>query len=262
MPATTTGRRAPTRAGKRKPSRRPAAKRTRPAKPASQGPGAVARSRAAAGRQLAGHWSDVGAIALVVLGALLALGLVSDLARPVGSGLADATGATFGRGRVAVPVACLAFAVLLLWPHRVAARERDDEGAGDTEPLAPEVPTVRIAIGALLLFVADLGVLHIAYGRPSIDGGLDDLRGAGGVLGAMVGGPLAAAAGDVGATVVLGGLAVVGLLLALGLSIGVVMSAPARATGKAAAKARTAGGRGLPGGRVGEDGGVDGTRGR
>ena len=127
----------------------------------------------------------------------------------------------------------------------------------ETERPATEVPTVRIAIGALLLFVADLGILHIAYGRPSIDGGLDDLRGAGGFLGAVVGGPLAAAAGDVGATVVLGGLAVVGLLLALGLSIGVVMSATARATGKAAAKARTAVGDGLGGRGIGEDVEID-----
>ena len=124
-------------------------------------------------------------------------------------------------------------------------------------PVATEVPTVRIAIGALLLFVADLGILHIAYGRPSIDGGLDDLRGAGGFIGAVVGGPLAAAAGDVGATVVLGGLAIVGLLLALGLSIGVVMSATARATGKAAAKARTAVGEGLGGRGIGEDVEID-----
>ena len=122
-----------------------------------------------------------------------------------------------------------------------------------TEAPVTEIPTVRIAIGALLLFVADLGILHIAYGRPSIDGGLDDLRGAGGFVGALVGGPLAAAAGDVGATVVLGGFAVVGLLLALGLSIGVVMSATARATGKAAAKARTAVGEGLGGRGIGDD---------
>ena len=43
-----------------------------------------------------------------------------------------------------------------------------------------ERPTVRIAIGAALLVVADVGILHLAYGRPAIDGPVADLRGAGG----------------------------------------------------------------------------------
>ena len=133
----------------------------------------------------------------------------------------------------------------------------DPDAPDGTAPTPTEVPTVRIAIGALLLFLADVAILHIAYGRPSIDGGIDDLRSAGGFIGAAVGGPLAAAAGEVGATVVLGGLAIVGLLLALGLSIGVVMSATARATGKAAAKARTAVGDGLGGRGIGEDVEID-----
>jgi DNA segregation ATPase FtsK/SpoIIIE, S-DNA-T family len=252
MPATTTRRRAPTRSKARKhvPKRKPAAKSR--SRAASADPGMVARSRAAAGRQLDGHWGDVAAIALIVLGVLCTLGLTSDLAGPVGSGLADGAGAIFGRGRVAVPIGCFAFAVLLLWPHRLAAKERADADGDEPDDTAvsatgapTEVPMMRIAIGALLLFVADLGILHIAYGRPAIDGPLADLRSAGGFIGAALGGPLAAGAGAVGATVILGGTAVVGLLLALGLSIGVVMSATARATGRAATRARTAMGEGL-----------------
>ena len=147
-----------------------------------------------------------------MVGVLCALGLTSDLAGPVGSGLADATGAIFGRGRVAVPIACFVFAVLLLWPHRLAARERDDLDGDDvdTEPVAPRSrpsvsPSVRSSCSS-----PTSGSCTSPTGGPSIDGGLDGLRGAGGFIGAVVGGPLAAAAGDVGSTVVLGGLAVVG----------------------------------------------------
>ncbi len=101
---------------------------------------------------------------------------------------------------------------------------------------------MRIAIGALLLFIADVGILHLAYGRPSLSGNLDDLRNAGGALGAMVAGPLVAAIGVVGASIVLGAVALVGLLLVLGLSIGVIVGATARASSR----------RGRQGPRLGE----------
>ncbi len=187
----------------------------------------LARSREAAGRQLAGHRADVLAVALFVAGAIFALGLWTDLAGPVGTALADGTGAVLGRARVAVPVACFAFGVLLLWPRRAADADADDPDA-DVDGETPERPTVRIAIGVLLLFFADVGILHLAYGRPSLDGAVDDLRAAGGYLGALLAAPLVAATGIVGASVILGGIALVGLLLALGLSIGAVVSAATR----------------------------------
>ena len=160
----------------------------------------VARSREAAGRQLAGHRADLFAVCLFVLGAIFALGLWTDLAGPVGSALADGTGAVLGRARVAVPVACFAFGVVLLWPRRSATVDPDADTVDGETDARPEVPTVRIAIGALLLFVADVGILHLAYGRPALDGDLDALRDAGGALGAMVGGPLVAATGVAGAS--------------------------------------------------------------
>jgi DNA segregation ATPase FtsK/SpoIIIE, S-DNA-T family len=236
MPATKTRRR---RAASRSKTtrRKPAARKTTSrARAAAAEPGVLTRGREAAGRQLAGHRADVLAVVLFVAGVILALGLWTDLAGPVGSALADGTGAVLGRARVAVPVACFAFAVLLLWPRR--AVDPDPDQAADEEPT--ERPTVRIAIGALLLFVADVGILHLAYGRPSLDGAVDDLRAAGGFLGALVAAPLVAATGVVGASVILGGVALVGLLLALGLSIGFVVSAATRGARGLATKARGA----------------------
>ena len=254
MPATRTRgtRRAP--AKKKAPARKSTAQkstgsrsRSTRATPQSAEPGRVQRglhrSRAAAGRQLAGHRSDALAVALSVVGVIVALGLWTDLAGPVGSAIADGTGAVLGRARVALPVACLAFAILLLWPRRGNSIDLETgEITGDVDGDAPERPTVRIAIGAVLLIIADVGILHLAYGRPSIDGPVAGLRSAGGFFGAVVAGPLASATGVAGASVILGGLATLGLLLALGLSIGLVAALVGRGlhrgTTVAAGKAR------------------------
>ena len=226
MPATRTRgkRRAP--AKKKAPARKSTARKSTStrgystwATPPPSEPGRLTRGRAAAGRQLAGHRSDVLAVALFVVGVIVALGLWTDLAGPVGSAIADGTGAVMGRARVALPVACIAFAVLLLWPRRATSIDLE---TGEILEEPAERPTVRIAIGAALLVVADVGILHLAYGRPAIDGPVADLRGAGGFFGAVVAGPLASATGVAGASVILGGVAVLGLLLALGLSIGIV----------------------------------------
>ena len=281
MPATRTRgkRRAP--AKKKAPARKSTARKstsqkstgsrsrsTRAAAPSSSEPGRLSRGREAAGRQLAGHRSDALAVALFVVGAIVALGLWTDLAGPVGSAIADGTGAVLGRARVALPVACISFAVVLLWPRRASSIDLETGeilGPIDGEP--GERPTVRIAIGAALLVVADVAILHLAYGRPPIDGPVADgstfwftlpleldthpnaapvpvadLRGAGGFFGAAIAGPLASATGVAGASVILGGVAVLGLLLALGLSIGIVAGWVGRSvrhgTAAAAGKAR------------------------
>ena len=239
MPATKT-RRPSSRAKSRKRARRRTS-RAAPRRTTSE-PTALAKGRAAASRQLSGHRADAAAVGLVVVGVLCALGLWTDLAGPVGDGLADALGALVGRARVAVPVACIAFAVVLLWPHRGAKTDPDSAGPdGNAVAGAPEEqerPTIRIALGVLLLLLADVGILHLAYGEPVLDGALDDLRDAGGVLGAIVAVPLTAATGVVGAAVVLGAVALLGLLFVLGLSIRDIGSAIATGVRKARSFAR------------------------
>src|SRR5690349_2056611 len=81
MPATRTRRR-PSRSGRRPGRSAPARRRGR----ATREPGPLARGRAAAGRQLGGHRSDAAAVVAAVLGVLCVLGLVSDLAGPIGWG--------------------------------------------------------------------------------------------------------------------------------------------------------------------------------
>src|SRR4051812_17260566 len=127
MPATKTRRGSSSRS-KSSRSRKPAARRApQKKKVTNPEPGVVAPPRAAAGRRLAGRRADLFGVCLFVLGAIFALGLWTDLAGPVGSALADGTGAVLGRARVAVPVACFAFGVVLLWPRRMAAADPEAE---------------------------------------------------------------------------------------------------------------------------------------
>jgi S-DNA-T family DNA segregation ATPase FtsK/SpoIIIE len=235
MPATKTrrsssGRKGGARSRSRSNARKPAARSTGRSRAAAAEPTALSRTRDAAGRQLAGHRTDALAVALVVFGVLVALGLWTDLAGPVGEGVADGLGAGFGRARVALPVACIAFAALLLWPKRTGWSTTDaDPDAGDVTRqelrASDERATIRIAIGALLLMVADIGILFLAYGRPSLDASTDALRDAGGYVGSLLGEPLVAGTGTVGAAVILVGVAVLGALLALGLSLRTITSA-------------------------------------
>src|SRR5262245_7650516 len=133
MPATKTRRGSSRAKGRRKPARKKATTGSpKAASPASNEPTALAKGRAAASRQLSGHRADVAAIGLVVVGVLVALGLWTDLAGPVGDALADGLGALVGRARVAVPIACIVFAVVLLWPRR-GARTVDPETGEITE---------------------------------------------------------------------------------------------------------------------------------
>jgi S-DNA-T family DNA segregation ATPase FtsK/SpoIIIE len=172
------------------------------------------RAREAARRELGGHGADAAAVALLVLAALTTLGLVSDLAGPVGSALADGFGTLFGKARYAVPLVCVGFALLLFSARPAARRAIEAEEAGEEPPSQPA--PLRVGVGVALLGLAVVGALHLTGGSPSIDGAATALRDAGGVVGAAIASPLEAAAGTVGAAIVLAGLALVGALLAPG----------------------------------------------
>jgi S-DNA-T family DNA segregation ATPase FtsK/SpoIIIE len=185
-----------------------------PAKKASGRPAPrQSRVREAARTQRRGHGTDALALGLLVLGLLSALALATDLTGPAGTALGDGLTALLGNGAFLVPVSLVAAAVLLWW------RRPDDE-----MPAAP----LRIGIGVALVVLASAGLMHVLGGAPSISGPVDALRNAGGYLGAMVGAPLAAALGTVGATVVLVALLGFGLLLAPGTSMRTVLSAIGR----------------------------------
>ncbi|MCJ7670955.1 MAG: DNA translocase FtsK 4TM domain-containing protein, partial [Acidimicrobiia bacterium] len=235
--ATRTASRATTRSGSKGSGTKKAAKRAPAKRRAAPVPTRSERAREAARRELGGHGSDALAVGLLVLAALVTLGLVSDLAGPVGRGLNDGLGSLLGRARYAVPVVCVVFAIVLFSRRPAARRAAEAEAAGDDAPNEPA--PLRVGVGFALLGVAAVGALHLAFDSPSIDGPARALRDAGGVLGVAIGGPLGAAAGTVGAAIVLGGLAILGALLAPGVPMSDVMAGLGRGVKRAGGHAGT-----------------------
>ena len=188
----------------------------------------LARSREAAAEQLGAHAPDALAVGLLVLGALTTLGLTSDLAGPVGDGLATAASALFGTGRVLVPVACVALATLL-W-----IRPRGADDADEDREAAP----IRIGTGIALVLLAVVGLLSLAGTNPAPSAPLVALEDAGGFVGALVASPLSSATGAVGATVILIAVGVLGAFLAPGAPMRTMFAAIATATSWTVAKLR------------------------
>src|SRR5262252_946252 len=206
---------APARTRRRKPpsKRGRTSRRRAPARPS-----AWERTREAAGHQLRGHGADTLAVALVVVGVLTVLGLASDLAGSVGSFLADGSATMLGRGRIAFPLACFGFAGLLFagyLPSRADADAVEAEPSDDDDADAKSPAPLRIGLGIVLVMLATVGLLHLAGGSPPVDAS-DQLRNAGGLLGAAMAAPLASVAGVVGTAVILTGIGLLGLLLAPG----------------------------------------------
>lgn len=169
----------------------------------------------AARRQLGGHRADAAGVGLLVVAALSALGLTSNLAGGLGHGLATALGALVGQARYAVPLGALALAVVCFRsrprPAPVDGDESDEE--------APEPAPLRVGLGVTLLAISVTGLLHLSAGGPDLTGSTTALRRAGGYLGGITGGPLAGGTGTVGAAIILVALGILGVLLTPGWSL-------------------------------------------
>ena len=108
-----------------------------------------------------------------------------------------------GKGRFFLPIALLGGAFALVFQPAVDEEDEEDE---------VERRGVRVAVGVTAVLIAAIGVLDLGAGLPDSQS-FTKLREAGGVLGALVAGPLAAALGSFGAGVVLVALFVFGALL-------------------------------------------------
>ncbi|HEY5153488.1 MAG TPA: DNA translocase FtsK 4TM domain-containing protein, partial [Acidimicrobiales bacterium] len=145
-----------------------------------------------------GHGHDAWGLVAIVTAIVAGLGIYSNLAGPVGHGLAVGIGAGVGVVAWLVPPALLALGILAIRGPRV-------EG---------EPPSfVRPAVGGILILVALCGLLQLTRGRPEWGDPLDDFVHAGGALGALVGGTLTRLIGVWGAALLLVALAVLGLLV-------------------------------------------------
>ncbi|MFP5224656.1 MAG: DNA translocase FtsK 4TM domain-containing protein [Actinomycetota bacterium] len=147
------------------------------------------------------HLGDAYGIALIVLALLCALGIWFGAVGPVGRGLELIFRGILGVGGLLSPFifGYLAYAMFTTRP-------------------GPERP--RISLGVGLTVAGFIGLWHIFKGTPDVTDGAEALRGAGGIVGAIVAGPLARFLSPIGASVV--------LLAVTGLGLLVVTKTPAR----------------------------------
>jgi DNA segregation ATPase FtsK/SpoIIIE, S-DNA-T family len=140
---------------------------------------------------------------MVVLAALAVLGLWLDAGGPLGGAIAYVARALTGAAAVAVPILALYWGVLLL--------------RGTAEDDRP-----RMAIGFCLMLVAALAIVSIVRGDPSPSAGFSGVHAAGGMLGALLGWPLARVASSVGAAIICLGIATLGTLVFTGTPLSAV----------------------------------------
>ncbi|MFZ4516250.1 MAG: DNA translocase FtsK 4TM domain-containing protein [Acidimicrobiia bacterium] len=166
------------------------------------------------------------AVLLVSFGAFTAVALTTNLAGPSGQWLRDALQTFLGRGAAIVPVVSFLVAGLLVWNRyapesRTITEAHDDSATGERNPI--ELAPARILVGVILLTLALASVLHLTGGSPALDAPTEDLRVAGGTLGALIGGALQSAFGIAGAIILSAAFGVLGILLIPGLPLIVVL---------------------------------------
>lgn len=146
--------------------------------------------RGALGPQL----GDAYGIGLVTLAALCVLGIWFDAAGPVGRFLELAFRGSLGVGGLLTPLlfGYLAYAMFVTRP-------------------GPDRP--RIAIGLGIATAGVLGLWHLGTGTPDVTSGAAALRSSGGVLGALLSGPLRGLLSAYGAAVVLCAVTLLGVLV-------------------------------------------------
>jgi DNA segregation ATPase FtsK/SpoIIIE, S-DNA-T family len=159
---------------------------------------------------VAGHEDDLVGLVLLGFSLLLGFAIYADLAGPVGSWLADAAGAVFGLGRYGLPPLLAVVGIAF-----VADGRNEHRG--------------RLAAGMGVSVLAILGLLHVALGPDALEP-VEELRDAGGWVGAVVGQPLQSVLGIAGACVVLAVVLVGALLVTTRTSLRTAASAVGSAT--------------------------------
>ena len=169
---------------------------------------------------------DLWAVGLVTLGVLLALALWGKQLGPIGHAVDTGLGLLAGWVRVLLPLVAFGAGLALLFDR--GWRRGDDHPDEISDPW-------RLAVGSVLGLLGLCGLAELAKAVPRLSDS-QDLRNAGGYLGAVVGRPLHAGIGTAGAAVLLVAVVLVAVLIATGVSLNAVGRALHTA---AAAGART-----------------------
>ncbi|HEY8523986.1 MAG TPA: DNA translocase FtsK 4TM domain-containing protein [Acidimicrobiales bacterium] len=171
----------------------------------------------ATARVLASHGDDITGLLLIATAVVAGLGVYASAGGPVGRALAEQAGRGFGWLRLAVPPALLVLGWSLIlgrkdgpWGRPAELELDDDEDGPEVEPASAGA---HVAVGALLVAIAGVGLLHLTRGMPDASAPNDELADAGGLFGVLVGRPLDSMLGTWGAGVVLAVVATAGLVV-------------------------------------------------
>ena len=171
------------------------------------------------------------------MGLVCGLGVYAHAAGPLGRVAAAAAGSAVGAARVFVPPALLVAGIVLIRGRRQPAAHEAPPAGGTP---APTRRSFGRALGATLVVLAGLGLLHLVRDGPALSDGLLALRDAAGIVGAAVGAPLQSGLTTGGAAIVLLLVVMAGLLLVTRTSLPAAIGAAAtavRPTGRAARRA-------------------------
>ena len=152
--------------------------------------------------------------AFLLVGVLAALGLYFNLLGPAGHFLRAGSARGFGWGADVAPAALAVGAAILL-----AGRARRGLGG--------------VLAALVLLLVVSAGLADLAAGSPGTSAAWRQLGGAGGIVGAGVGGGLSRIVGVAGASVVLGAVAIAAICGLLGMPLLAVIRVVGRGLGAA-----------------------------
>ncbi len=150
---------------------------------------------------LEGHGNDAGGLILLGVGILSALGIYADLTGLFGRGMKWATSALVGWGHLFIPVALIVVGIVVLsrrFPYGYAP---------------------RLFFGSLLMLFSITGLVDLIQGAPGITAPIEELQNAGGYVGAIARGPVAAVLGELGAAIFLLGVLFFSCLVIINLSI-------------------------------------------
>lgn len=175
-------------AGKKSTSKKTAAKKTASKKSAGKGEPAKTKPDA-----------DSVGLALIALAVVLGASVWFEVAGPIGSAIATMTYLLMGAGALILPIALVVLAVALMLGYQPHPQNR-----------------MRTIGGSALIIAAMLGLLQIMAGNPEA---WSDRMQAGGVIGFVIGGPLAAGFTEYLAIPLLLLLIVFGALQATGISV-------------------------------------------
>ena len=160
---------------------------------------------------LDGRGADLVGLFLIVAGVLALLGIYTDTSGLLGRSFDEGLGWAIGVFRYLAPFVIMAAGLVVI------RRE------GEPHALPP-----HFIVGGIGAVISTTGLVHLAGDSPTWDSSLEQLAGAGGVIGLIVGGPLLAIASFWGALLILLAVGIGGLIVMTGVSLQTVIDGSLR----------------------------------